>query len=169
MAKQDTDIAKMLEESRNVLYGDQNDMGQVNDADAQGSETMSHRQPGIGESVNSAQSRDTDNNGMPQWAVGMCKQLNSIEQNLSSQINTQNKRWSKIENQLENQNLRMSNIEAQISQISSLQEKVSENDRNLTFLKTDYLGTKEQVREHDKSLQYQSQVCDDLIEKKHRT
>ena len=124
---------------------------------------MSHSQLDIDSSH--VLSRDLDTNGLPQWAIGMCNQLSSIEKKMSSQLDTQNKRWSKIENQSERQNLRMSNIESQVSHIGALQQKVSEHDRNLTFLKPDYLCTKDQVKEHDKSLQHQSQFCDDLIEK----
>ena len=80
--------------------------------------------------MNSAQnqSRDSDINGMPQWAIGTCKQLDTIEKQLSSQTETQNKRWTKVESQLENQNTRMTNSEAQISQTGALQQKVTETD-----------------------------------------
>ena len=60
----------------------------------------------------------------------------------------------------------MTNIELQIAQIGVIQQAVTENDCNLQFLKTDYHVTKEQVKEHDKSMQYHSSDCDDLIKKK---
>ena len=101
---------------------------------------------------------------MPQWAVGMCKQLDAIGKQLSAKLQTQNQRLSKIESQLENQNMRTTNIESQIAQIVAIQQAVTENDGNLQFLKSDYHITKEQFKKHDKSMQYHSSVCDDLIE-----
>lgn len=67
------------------------------------------------------------NNGMPSWAESMCRQLQTIQ----NQLETQNQRWQTVENQLQGQNLRMTSIEVQINELSSLSRKVAETTRNV--------------------------------------
>lgn len=166
LKNQNSETSSLLEVSRDILYGSQNGLDRLVGADNAETDVGSCSQNNINiSSPTQNSSRDQSHNGMPQWAIGMCKQLDTIEKQLTSQLQTQNQRWSKVEGQLKNQNIRMTNIESQIAQIGVLQEKMTETDRNLTFLKQDYHSTKEQVNEHDKSIQYQSTICDDLIEK----
>ena len=145
-ADQNSDVSLMLEQSRDILYGSQNGLDGFLDGDKEKSESRSFSQPYMNINSTHDQSRDLSSNGMPQWAVGMCKQLDTIEKQLSSQLQTQNQRWSKIESQLVNQNTRMTNIESQIAQIGAIQQAVTENDRNLQYLKTDYPRQKNRSR-----------------------
>lgn len=161
------DTPTILSQSMNVLYGQQNDFDEITDHRSPDYENGSSNQSLSGENMNSVQiqSRDSDANGMPQWAKGMCKQLDCIQKQLTSQTETQNRRWATVENQLQNQNVRMTSIESQVSQIGVLQNKVAEIDCDVILMKADHKSMREKVEEHDKSLQYHSQVSDDLIEK----
>ena len=52
------------------------------------SESRSFSQPNMNINSIHDQSRDLSSNGMPQWAVGMCKKLDTIGKLLSSQLQT---------------------------------------------------------------------------------
>lgn len=173
--KSDTTI--VLEQSRNVLYGS-----------GETSNLESGYEPGVGlregepphvnthsvsdwgivsDVVNSNHAQSTprdsngaDNNGIPQWAIDMRRQL----ENIQTTLNTQNTRWSTVEKQLEGQNVRMTNIEIQISQISNIKKKTDSNEIKLTNMNTEIGEMQGKVQEYDRSIHYYSQVCDDLIQ-----
>ena len=168
-AGENVDTSTVLSQSMNVLYGQQNDLDELADLSlpdsVPDSESRSGSQSLNVERMNDAQSRDADTNGMPQWAKGMCKQLDCIQKQLTSQIETQNRRWASVENQLQDQNTRMTNIESQVSQIGSLKQKVVDIDRELVLTRDDQKNMKRLVDEHEKGLQYHTQVNDDLTDK----
>ena len=101
----------------------------------------------------------TDYNYIPQWAIGMRRQLEDIQSNLE----TQNNRWLTVEKQLESQSTRITNLKNQISQISTIKKRLDNTDVKVLQVGMDMVDLQERVKEYDKSVNYYSETCDDLI------
>lgn len=159
----------MLSQSRDVNYGPQNiptndvslDLASTCNRSDQNQNLGIDKQICEADIVNSAQFQSRSNDPRnPQWAEGICQQL----QNIQTQLETQNDRWSRVEQQLVNQNARMTNIETQIAQISVLQQKLSDTDHRVANMNMYINSMKDKITDYNRSVQYYSDTYDDLIQ-----
>ena len=109
--------------------------------------------------INNSQS--SNGSSMPPWAATMCQQL----QNIQLQLETQNKRWQTVEGQMHNQNVRMTQIETQINQLNIVSQKMSETSTKVNKIDTEVVSVKSKITEYEKSVNYCSELCDDILDK----
>lgn len=164
-----SEITNMLSQSREVLYGPQNIPTNGGSLELDSACNRSDQNQNLGidnqiceaEVMNTAQFQSQSSvSSIPPWAEGMCQQL----QNIQTQLETQNDRWSRVEQQLVNQNTRMTNIETQIAQISILQQKLPDTDRRVANMNTYINSMKDKITDYDQSVQHYSDIYDDLIQ-----
>lgn len=99
------------------------------------------------------------NSGMPSWAASMCRQLQTIQ----NQLETQSQRWQTVESQLQGQNLRMTNIESQINELSSLNRKVAETTRKVENINKEVSSIKSKIDDYEQSVQFYNNICDSIL------
>ena len=102
----------------------------------------------------------------PPWVSVIINSLDGRLRNIEAQITTQNSKWQNIEGQLQNQNQRMVNIEQQMSQMNSLKQNFTQIQLKVSNIESELKTVTKEVAEHDKGLEYCSNLCDDFITEK---
>lgn len=102
----------------------------------------------------------------PPWVNVIINSLDGRLRSIEAQITTQNSKWQNIEGQLQNQNHRMVSIEQQMSQMNNLKQNFTQIQLKVSTIESELKSVTKDVAEHDKGLEYCSNLCDDFMVEK---
>ena len=101
-------------------------------------------------------------NGTQQKFNCMLQSLGQQLQSIHGQLEGQNQRWQAIESKIEKQNIRMTNMETQMGQITAYKQTLIQTATKVETLSDEMKSVHVKLREHDKSIQSYSDMCDDI-------
>jgi prefoldin subunit 5 len=113
-----------------------------------------------GSQVNTQYTRNlqTIDNNIPQWALHLCEQMNSIQ----FSIENQDRKWQVLENKIEGQNAKIFKLENQFSNISTSSRSSYQAETEIELLKTEMKQLKHKVTEYDETIKTYSDICDEI-------